>query len=301
MSVGLSSEEAQSYITLLRAKYGAPDVVVACINSPNNVTVSGSTTQIQRLESLLNADNIFTRKLQISMAYHSPQMKRIASRYLSLLGNLEGGDKGDQRPRIVSSVTGFEISFGELQSSEYWVQNLVSPVRFSDALIQACSSRRSGAKSLKPLATTLVNGILEVGPTGTLRRPIQDTMKGINADGVSYVSALDSSTSAELALMKAAGHLHCLGFHVDIPELNQQTMALETELMALPNLPEYHFDHSRKYWHESKFSKEGFRLRKFSKHDLLGTPAIGGNPLEARWTNTIRTLDQQWIQDHQVK
>ena len=300
MSVGLSSEEAQPYITLLSAKYGTADVVVACINSPANVTVSGSTDQVQHLESLLNADKIFTRVLQVSMAYHSPHMRHIASRYQSLLGTLEEGDKRDQRPRIVSSVTGYEIDLGELQSGEYWVRNLVSPVRFSDALSQACCSRKSGVKTFKTSATPLVNGVLEIGPTCALRRPIQDTLKSLNAESVSYISALDRSTSAEIAFMKAAGNLHCLGFHLDISRLNQQTMMLGTEIMALPNLPEYSFDHSRKYWHESSSSKEGFRLRKSPRHDLLGTPAIGSNPLAARWKNTVRTLDQQWIQDHQV-
>ena len=300
MSVGLSPEKAQSYMQLLSAEYGTADVVVACINSPTNVTVSGSTDQLRHLESLLNADNVFTRVLQVSMAYHSPHMKHVASRYQSLLGTLEEGDKRDQHPRVISSVTGYEISLDELQSGEYWVRNLVSPVRFSDALIQACSSRKSGVKAFKRSTSTLVNGILEIGPTCALRRPIQDTMKSLNADGVSYMSVLDRATSAELALMKAAGNLHCLGFQVDISRLNQQTMMPGSELMALPNLPEYPFDHSRKYWHESTSSKEGFRLRKSQRHDLFGTPAIGSNPLAARWTNTIRTLDQQWIQDHQV-
>ena len=300
MSVGLSSEKAQSYILLLGAEYGTTDVVVACINSPTNVTVSGSTDQLRYLESLLNADKIFTRVLQVSMAYHSPHMKHIASRYQSLLGTLEEGDKRDRHPRVLSSVTGYEIGLGELQSGQYWVRNLVSPVRFSDALIQACCSRKSGVKTFKPSTNTLVNSILEIGPTCALRRPIQDTMKSLNADGVSYFSALDRATSAELAFMNAAGNLHCSGFHVDISKLNQQTMIPGSELMALPNLPEYPFDHSRKYWHESSSSKEGYRLRKSPRHDLLGTPAIGSNHLAARWTNTVRTLDQQWIQDHQV-
>ena len=300
MSVGLSSEKVQSYITLLRTQYGTIDVVVACINSPTNVTVSGSTDQIRHLESLFEADKIFARVLQVSMAYHSPHMRHIASRYQSLLGTLEEGDKRDQCTRVVSSVTGYEIDLGELQSGEYWVRNLVSPVRFSDALMQACCSRKSGVKSFKTSASPLVNGILEIGPTCALRRPIQDTLKSHKAESVSYASALDRSTSAELALLKAAGSLHCLGFHVDISRLNQQTMMPGNEIMALPNLPEYPFDHSRKYWHESSSSKEGFRLRKSPRHDLLGTPAIGSNPLAARWTNTVRTLDQQWIQDHQV-
>ena len=299
MAVGLSSDEVEPYLSRLLDDFQELNVVVACINSPRNVTISGGAAQINRLESLLNADEVFARKLQVSVAYHSPYMERAASRYLSLLGDLELGCP-NQRMSMVSSVTGSQVSLEELGNTRYWTRNLTSPVRFTDALTQVCCSRKSGNKAFKSSGKASINGIVEVGPHGALKRPVQDTLQHAQAQSVTYIAALDRPISAELAFLNAAGNLHCLGLPVDISALNQNTMTLGHELMTLPDLPYYPFNHSRKYWHESRRHREGFRLRKSAKHGLLGTPATSWSPLQALWTNSIRTLDQQWIQDHQV-
>ena len=300
MAVGLSSEKVQPYISLLCKEFAEPEITVACINSPKNVTLSGNSVQIQRLEALLQADSIFVRKLQVSVAYHSPYMKQIASRYLSLMSHLEGGEQSDQHPTMFSSVTGSQISFDDLRTGEYWVQNLVNPVRFSDALTRVFASPNLRSKLPGLAPKSLVNSIVEIGPSGALKRPIQDTLKEIQVQKVSYISILDRAISADVALLNAIGNLYCLGFRVNISQINQENTAFGYEPMALPDLPEYPFDHSRKYWYETSMNREGYRLRKSPKHSLVGAPALGWHHLGARWTNTIRALDQMWIQDHQV-
>lgn len=67
----------------------------------------------------------------------------------------------------------------------------------------------------------------------------------------------------------------------------------------LVDLPSYPFNHTRKYWVESRISKN-FRFRQTASHELLGTPVADWNPLDARWRNIIRLSQRQWIQDHKV-
>ena len=41
-------------------------------------------------------------------------------------------------------------------------------------------------------------------------------------------------------------------------------------------------------------------MRKYAKSDLLGVTFPDWNPLEARWRNIIRKLENPWIKDHQI-
>jgi acyl transferase domain-containing protein len=76
MSVGLSIDEVTPYIAQSAAKYGRDGLVVACINSPKNATISGDEKQIDILKPILEAEKIFHRKLLVDFAYHSPHMRQ---------------------------------------------------------------------------------------------------------------------------------------------------------------------------------------------------------------------------------
>ena len=64
----------------------------------------------------------------------------------------------------------------------------------------------------------------------------------------------------------------------------------------LVDTPEYPFDHSQLYWHESRLS----RLRGAVPRDLLGIRATDWNPLEPRWRKTLNIEEMPWIADHVV-
>lgn len=72
IAVGLSAVDVVSYI----GKVPENSVVVACINSPNNVTLSGDGSSIDQLLELFTAAGIFARKLRVTTAYHSPHVRR---------------------------------------------------------------------------------------------------------------------------------------------------------------------------------------------------------------------------------
>lgn len=303
ISVGLSETEVSRYLELLTLQFGKCCVVIGCVNSPTNVTISGDEIQIDTLRLLLEKDQVFARKLQVDVAYHSPQMDEIASDYLQSIQGLQPGDHANSFV-MISTVTGQRLFPDEMQHSEYWVKNMTSQVKFSAAVAQISSS---SAKKLKIKAEPRSRGIpsvhdiLEVGPHSALQGPIKDILKALGRRDISYRSSLIRKISAIQTILDAAGHLRCSGYAVDISQVNRPGRKPGDCPATLVDLPEYPFDHSRSYWHESRLNKEGYRLRKHPRLDLLGTPVSDWNPLEARWRKFIRVSETPWVEDHKVR
>ena len=67
----------------------------------------------------------------------------------------------------------------------------------------------------------------------------------------------------------------------------------------LTNLPAYPFNHSQRYWIESRLSKR-FRFREHAEHELLGTAVEDWNPLDARWRKIIKLSESEWMADHKI-
>ena len=136
LSVGLGEADATKYLeglTLGKA-------LIACINSPRSVTVSGDADAVNEVDERITAadDGTFHRKLQVDTAYYSHHMRVVADDYRVRLGvlNVKNNDK---KVAFFSSVTGKPKTSGF--GAEYWIANFVSPVRFSDA-VQALGKAR---------------------------------------------------------------------------------------------------------------------------------------------------------------
>lgn len=194
------------------------------------------------------------------------------------------------------------ISLTEMQESAYWVKNMTSPVRFSDALTQLCPAATSTSRSkLWPEdATVLLDDLLEIGPHCGLKGPIREHLVARGIKDISYRSTLIRSVPATYTLLDAVGSLRCSGYAVDIPEVNKSAKTPHDGQMVLPQLPHYPFDYSKSYWHESRFIMNDWRLRKYPRLDLLGSPAPDWNPLDASWRNIIRLSETPWAKDHKV-
>ncbi|KAM3083977.1 hypothetical protein ACMFMG_001916 [Clarireedia jacksonii] len=305
MSVGLSERDVQPYLDRVTIAPGKLPLVVSCINSPKNVTISGDVSDIERLQALLVEDSIFARKLQVNIAYHSPQMNEIADEYLAHLDDLEAGDFNLKDAIMISSVTGARIHKKELRNGSYWVSNMVSPVKFANSLGLVCSQ---SAKALRKKLDgshrnfVIVHDVLEIGPHSALQGPVRDILQSINRNGkVNYHSALVRYRSAIETTLEACGNIFARGHFVDIGRINRPggKLASQTAPVVLTNLPEYTFDHSTFYWHESRLSK-GLRLRRHGFNPLLGTPVADWNPLEGRWRHVLKSSELAWIEDHNI-
>ena len=285
MSVALPEASAEAIIreASRTSKHGC--LAIGCVNSPSNVTLTGDIDCIDQVQHTLEKQNIFAKKLAVPVAYHSPAMESIADEYMEAIDDIRLSkicDPLQVRPRMFSSVTGKAVSVSNLNQPEYWVANLISKVRFSDALIEMNRSTGRDAKA---------DCVIEIGPHSALRRPVRDTLPDIE-----YLSVLQKDHSGLNTCLHLVGHLYCKGFPLSLLDVNNLDPK-RIHLQSLVDLPEYTFNHSQSHWVESRISKE-LRFRKHARHELLGTPLPTSQNSSAKWRNHVKKIDNPWIMDH---
>lgn len=305
MSVNLAETEVFPYLETIPDLLETQKITIACINSPRNVTLSGSESDLDIVQHQLDIDQIFARKLQTGLAYHSPQMGQVTEEYKNLLQDLEPGkDSSPSRIPMVSSVTGEVITdIAVLATAQYWVNNMTQPVKFRQAIShvmlpipKTTKKKLGGAK-----APWNVYEIVEIGPHAALQRPVVETRDSLKLKhDVRYHSVLSRNRSSLQSTVEVAGKLWAVGYPIDLASINQPAQEQETKRITLTDLPEYPFDHSRRYWFENRLSKNT-RFREHATNDLLGTPSSDWNPLEARWSKIFDKLSIPWVEDHKVR
>jgi acyl transferase domain-containing protein len=302
LSVALGPEQALDYIARVDKLLSVGSLTVACLNSPTNVTISGSVEKIDAMKEMLDAENIFSRRLQVNNAYHSVYMEAVADDYRRLIADIQPGSgfESGNEPKFYSSVTGSLATPSQLRNPMYWVDNLISPVRFSEAATRMFTDSAAKGKKLGSRQTSKpLTEILEIGPHGALRGPLREIMEqSPNAKNVGYESMLKRGNGALQTALAAAGWLFCRGHTVDIYKINPRGFKDVTPAL-LVNLPSYPFNHSKTYWKESRISK-GYRFRQFPRHELLGAPVPDWNKNNAIWRNWIRLSENTWIKDHRI-
>jgi NADPH:quinone reductase-like Zn-dependent oxidoreductase/malonyl CoA-acyl carrier protein transacylase/SAM-dependent methyltransferase len=297
-AVGLSPAETEEYL----AKLTTGKLCIACYNSPKNVTVSGDTAAIDELESALEGSDVFFRRLKVTVAYHSHHMQQIASDYRAALQNLPQleASTNDVQVQFYSSVTGSLISISEL-GAEYWVLNMVSPVLFSSSMRSMCLGLKQDGKRVVRGKRLNVQMLLEVGPHSALAGPIKSILKDPSlgsSSQIPYTSCLVRNGNSVSTILKAAGDMFVNGYPVNLSRINEPVDGPCPRVLA--DLPHYAWNHTNRYWHESRLSKN-YRLRLQPRRDLLGAPVPDYNPTEPRWRGFIRLSELPWIKDHQVE
>lgn len=296
ISVNLAEDQISEYLS----KAGSADfssISKACINSPSNCTLSGPELSIDQLKLQLDRDGIFAQKLKTGIAYHSESMSAVAQEYMELMGTLESDEQPtlDNAVLMISSVTGDLIHPHDLAKGQYWTENLVSQVRFLEAVQKVVSQDSSHPEDVISGFTDFV----ELGPHATLKRPLQDILHqpGNSKITIRYYSVLNKHRPAMETVLELLGHLFCSGYKVLIGAVNQQS-SRTTKLLV--DCPQYPFDHSNRYWAESRISRD-FRMRQSASNDILGSRCNDWNPLEPRWRNFWSVESTPWVSDHIVR
>lgn len=298
ISVGSSEELITPFINAINEQSKGESISIGCINSPTNVTVTGDRSSIDALEAMLNGQGIFARKLPVNVAYHSAYMQPIGAEYSRRIGNVSPRNRCEHAsndPVLFSSVTGTQVAAETMTRAEYWEDNLVSKVQFSNALQHMLDHLMGQDANFSNKAHLL----LEVGPTSALQRPVKDTIDHVGKhSNFHYDAILKRYASNQLSCLESMGRLISSGHKIDLMPINFPDTPTSS-LRCLTGLPAYPFNQSRKYWTESRISKS-FRFREHSRHELLGAPVADWNPLQPRWRNIIRAKEQPWILHHQV-
>ncbi|KAJ5151089.1 Acyl transferase/acyl hydrolase/lysophospholipase [Penicillium canariense] len=295
MAVGLNESQLEQYLNSVREGLTG-ELIIACYNSPRNNTVSGDESMIDALKKLLDADGIFARKLNVQNAYHSAHMAAIATDYLELMGTLAPGRRL-AAPHVVhmfSTVTGEEIKDEHIQG-QYWVDNMVSPVRFTDALGLMYTRANSDAPDAG------IPHIVEIGPHSTLQSAIKETL-GLTKDetGAKYFALLKRNDDTLNTLLNTVGSIAVNGYPLDLHIINIASRSQKRRPpRLLVDLPPYSFKHSEKVLYESRLSRN-LRNRKVPRHDLFGAPVPDWDASLPRWRHFVRLNENPWLRDHMV-
>ncbi|PHH90553.1 hypothetical protein CDD83_3315 [Cordyceps sp. RAO-2017] len=221
MAVGLSTQEVQSYLTRPKAP-----VVVGCVNSPGNVTLTGDRASLEQLRDIFVQEDIFCRLLQVDNAYHSQQMLSVSDDYRKSISHITPVES----PSVTfySTVLGRNISTARL-TADYWVDNMCSAVEFVSALddmIYANTVTRQMKR--KSVAT---NVLVEIGPHGALGGPIkQFKLARGGLDHLDYYSLLSRGKDASLTATTATASLWMKGASVDLTKVRKSLSSSNVRL-----------------------------------------------------------------------
>ncbi|KAL2678957.1 hypothetical protein Neosp_009711 [[Neocosmospora] mangrovei] len=293
-AVGLSPLQAKEYIE--RATQGK--VVVACINSPSSVTLSGDVAAVHEVVDLIKQDGHFARKLAVDTAYHSHHMNSIADSYLDSIKTVEPRKPVNDTVTMISSVTSQEASITDL-GPEYWVKNLVNPVNFSGAVQTALGH---SAKKVRISPRLKICSLVELGPHSALQGPLRQTLEQTPGrhQNIRYVSILKRKEDAVKTAVQAAGTLACVGYPVNFSSINQYHDLPTEEQTPLVDLPSYPWNRNRVFWQESA-AVAAYRNRKTPRLDLLGVLDENSTLSEPSWKNYLRISEQPWIEHHKFQ
>lgn len=206
MAVALSQGNAETLISRLTLG----KVVVACINSPESVTISGDEEAILELQKILVPEGIFARVLKVENAYHSYHMKIIEQHYLEAISSVRTME-APPGTAMFSSVTGNLVCGNDLGPS-YWARNLVSPVKFSGAVSSLVHS-----KATKP------DILLEIGPHAVLQGPLNQILEVESKlkSRPTCLSMLYRGKDALTTSLEAVGNLWARGCPADLAKANR--------------------------------------------------------------------------------
>lgn len=262
LAVGLTKEQASVYVDACEGR-----VSIAAVNGPGNLTIAGEAADIDNIASQLQAAEIFHRKLEVEVPYHSPLMEPIMQPLASALC--------DVRPSVptiplYSTVTGLrvnEVSYG----AEYWPLNIRQAVEFASAI--------------NAIIADGYNTFIEVGPHPVLATSLRDCIKAASTD-CRTVFTLRRNTP-ELPSV----HRGIMGVYAAGCELDWEVHNGHGQFIQLPN---YAWQRER-FWLENDRAIQD-RIAPIV-HPILGIQEAPGSPV---WRNDFDHEPVNYLRDHVV-
>ena len=267
-AVGLSTKAMQEILQDFDKKLAS--ISIAGINSPNNITISGSLFDLQYLQSYLEAKGTFFRLLDLDYAFHSSHMDPIEPLLSTSLEGLNPSPTNDIT--FVSTVTG-ECLKGEALDADYWWRNVREPVRFADAI-----------SSLSNLGCNI---FIEISPHAILQRYIGECLSTANVTS-RVLPTLRKNNDNLASVTETTMRIHMLSSHTNL----KCFFPIVGSHVQLPNYPWQR----ERHWHP-KTSESLRSLERRRVHPLLGWPIPEA---ELSWENVIDPIIVDWLGDHKI-
>jgi acyl transferase domain-containing protein/NADPH:quinone reductase-like Zn-dependent oxidoreductase len=250
-----------------------PGAVLAVVNGPRAVVVSGDEDAVARVTSTVQGWGRRVQPLRISHASHSPRMDDMEHEFAAALSGLRVNS-----PRIpmLSTLTGAAAG-EELRDTRYWVRQVREPVRFADAV-------RAAAK-------LGVRRFAETGPGGGLAALAAECLPDEN---ILAVSLCRKDRAETVTFLEGLGAVFADG--VDVT-----WAAAFTGLNASSaDLPTYAFQHER-FWPfaAGNADVQGSGLTR-AGHPMLGAVLRLADTETVVLSGRISLHTHPWLGDHSL-
>jgi phthiocerol/phenolphthiocerol synthesis type-I polyketide synthase E len=217
-------------------------ISVCVFNADDNIVVGGSKVDINEQIRILQLNKIEFRELKVSHAYHTPMMNDVLAEYDEILSGVEFKDFN---VAIFSTYTGDLVRKEIFSSKEYWLNQIINPVRFSEAVQNA--------------STYLHNPLfIEVGPGNGLSSFVQ-SISGQQANTINVLPKPSGKSNALHAFYEAKALLCVKGVNLDLPEVHEARRV---------HMPGYVFSKNRFWKPQINVRYENFSVVNNSYHHV---------------------------------
>lgn len=288
MAVGTTFEDASEFCELETFK---GRIQVAAQNSSSSITLSGDEDAVIEAVGIFTDEGKFARQLKVDTAYHSSHVLPCALAYHEAMEKCAVEYTSPTGTTWYSSVRQGDIMAPDNLTSQYWVENMTSPVIFSSAVAHAWAD--SGPFDV----------VLEVGPHPVLKTPCLDTLEEITGDRPPYSGLLGRGKDDVQEFSNALGFIWT---HLGVGSVDFDTFARAASgsTMArrfLPDLPKYPFDRSKKFMALSRLSGLHNSLQA-PPHPLLGKRCRDRETSWGiQWRNILHPKEIPWLHGHQIQ
>ncbi|WP_345475592.1 type I polyketide synthase, partial [Actinoallomurus oryzae] len=252
-----------------------PDAAIAAINSPTSTTITGDTTVLNTISTLLKQHGYKTTRLNVSHAFHSAHTNQILQQFHNVAETLTY-----QPPTIpiISTQTGEPATVAQLTDPTYWTNQIRNPTHW--------------AQTITHLETNNTTTYLEIGPHPTLTPPTEQTLTQPNTH---TITTLHKHKNNNQEILNTVAQLHIQQHTTHWPTLTP------TNTPTTP-LPTYPFQRNT-YWvrqSEQTARTESRPKDDTTTHSLLGTEVELAEP-RSRWFKTTITVDSLgFLREHRL-
>lgn len=169
-------------------------VSIASMNSPEKTVISGDADAVRKIVEALDMNNVEYRKINVSIASHSPLMKPMIGSFRNVCNSVR---YSRAKIPVVSNITA-EITSDMIADADYWCRHILSPVEFSKS-ISACVQHG-------------ITHFVDLGPKPTSLSMAQEC---VDSSGLTWIPSFKKNFTAWQILNEGLARLYAEGANVD--------------------------------------------------------------------------------------
>ncbi|MFN7096430.1 MAG: amino acid adenylation domain-containing protein, partial [Gammaproteobacteria bacterium] len=255
-------------INELLKSYPDHNLDIAAYNTLNQIVLSGSLENIQRINEICQTQSIETKLLKTSHAFHSRHMHAISAEFKA---QAEAIQYHSPTLTLISNITGQPIKKDEINAT-YWQKHLLAPVDFV-----------GGITTLKNLGCTVY---VEVGPHPVL---LSLAAACISDEKNSYLwlPSLRMHCADEEIILQSLAELYVRGISIDWEKFD--SCFLRKKVI----LPTYPFQRQR-YWANELTAQQNINKQSYTQNNLFYEIKWVAKPIN-NFVPSYNTTDGVWL------